>query len=382
VPARAPTSIPALSPRVGRALVRWFHRHRRPLAWRRDRDPYHVWVAEVLLQQTRVAQAEPYYERFIRAFPNVRALAAAPLERVLKVWQGAGYYARARQLHSAAQILDRERSGRLPSTVAELEQLPGVGPYIARSVGALAFGVRTVALEANGVRVSARWLRESGDVRTERVRRRLERALFSTLGTAPPGIFNEALMELGETVCVPIAPRCERCPVRFACRATAELEDPSSIPRRPPTTRRPHVRAAVVALEDARGRWLVQRRAPQGLLGGLWEFPGGKIEGRESAEHAAERELREETGGRAYALEPVAVVRHAYSHFSVDLHVFRGRARPPVPRTREGRRWVTPPELLRLAIPKATEKAVAVLRRRTSGTASRDSLSRPGRTRA
>jgi A/G-specific adenine glycosylase len=326
-----------------------------------------------MLQQTRVTQAAPYYERFLEEFPTISALATAPLERVLKVWQGAGYYARARHLHAAARQLARDRDGELPATVEELGRLPGVGPYIARSVAALAFGVPTVALEANGVRVAARWLLETGDVHTGEVRRRLEQALDAARGTAAPGPFHEALMELGETVCLPYLPRCKACPVRFACRAGRELEDPGSIPRRRRTRPRPLVRAAVVVLEDRRGRWLVQRRAPRGLLGGLWEFPGGKVEPGESPQRAASRELFEETGVRAGRLRSVGTVRHAYSHFSVDLHVFRGRPFPPVPRARPGRRWVTPDELRRLAIPKATEKAVALLTYPERGRASPDS---------
>jgi A/G-specific adenine glycosylase len=357
VPARrASRSFPSRST-VAPALLRWYARHRRPLPWRRDRDPYHIWVSEVFLQQTRVAQAIPYYERFLREFPSVESLAAAPLERVLKAWQGAGYYARARNLHAAARALVREHQGRIPSSVADLERLPGVGDYIARSVAALAFDVRTVALESNGLRVAARWTREEGDVRASRVRRRLESLLKAVLGSAPPGAFHEALMELGETVCLPALPRCAVCPVAFACRARRELEDPGIIPFRARAPHRPHVRAAVVALSDGRQRWLVQRRPPSGLLGGLWEFPGGKIEKGERPEEAAARELEEEVGARAMTLEAVGVVRHAYSHFTVDLHLFRGRARRPLPRAGSDRRWVTPSELFRLPIPKATEKA-------------------------
>jgi A/G-specific adenine glycosylase len=337
-------------------------------------------VSEVLLQQTRVAQAVPYYERFLKTFPTIEALAAAPLERVLKVWQGAGYYARARHLHAAARVVVREHAGRIPSSVEGLEELPGIGGYIARSVAAIAFNVRTVALEANGLRVAARWTREEGNPRETAVRRRLGAVLEEALGTAPPGTFHEAVMELGETVCQPVLPRCPVCPVAFACRARQELEDPGIIPRRGRSRRRPHVRAAVVALSDGRGRWLVQRRAPSGLLGGLWEFPGGKIEDGERPEEAAARELREETGGRALELEAVGVVRHAYSHFTVDLHLFRGRARRPRPRARPGLRWVTASELLHLPIPKATEKAARRLLEEGSGRVPPDSASRANRT--
>jgi A/G-specific adenine glycosylase len=367
---------------IAPALLEWFGTHRRPLPWRRDRDPYHVWVSEVLLQQTRVGQAVPYYERFLRAFPTVEALAAAPLHRVLKVWQGAGYYARARHLHAAARVVVRERAGRIPSSVDELEELPGIGAYIARSIAAIAFNVRTVALEANGLRVAARWTREEGDLGESAVRRRLGAVLEAALGTAPPRAFHEAVMELGETVCQPVLPRCPVCPVAFACRARQELEDPGIVPRRARSPRRPHVRAAVVALSDGRRRWLVQRRAPSGLLGGLWEFPGGKIEDGERPKAAARRELWEEAGGRAVGLEAVGVVRHAYSHFTVDLHLFRGRARRPLPRARPGRRWVTASELLRLPIPKATEKAAQRFLHPGPGGGSQHSRSGPRRTHA
>jgi A/G-specific adenine glycosylase len=340
------------------SLLRWFRRTRRPLPWRRDRDPYRIWVAEVLLQQTRVEQAAPYYERFVAAFPDVRALADAPVARVLKAWQGAGYYARAHHLHTAAREVVRRYEGRLPATVPELEELPGVGPYIARAVASLAFDVPVVALEANGLRVAARWTLERGDPRSPAVRRRLESALSAHLPAREAGAYNEAIMELGESVCRPVGPNCPQCPVSRWCRAYRETSDPGAIPRPRRRARRPHVRGSVVVLERS-GRWLVQRRAPGALLGGMWEFPGGKIEPGESPEVAARRELREETGLTVGSLRPRGVVRHAYSHFTVELHVFEGRAEDGVSaRTHAGRRWVSPAELRRLPIPKATEKIV------------------------
>ena len=354
------------------ALLAWFEENRRPLPWRVRRTPYRTWVSEVILQQTRVAQAIPYFERFVREFPTVRVLAAAPLDRVLKTWQGAGYYARARHLHAAARRIVRDHAGRLPTTVDGLEELPGIGPYIARSIAAISFGARTVALEANGLRVGARWIRAEGDVRTGPVRRTIESALAEAIGTHPPGAFHEAVMELGETICRPLHPRCEVCPVSFGCRAYRELADPGSLPRPRRAPARPHVRAAVVALEDGRGRWLLQRRPVSGLLGGLWEFPGGKIRRGESSSRAAARELLEETGARAGRLAYLGRVRHAYSHFTVELSVFRGRARLPLPRPAAGRRWVTRAGIRRLALPKATEKALELLSPPAPGRASPD----------
>lgn len=379
---RSPPPAPApLAPGLADELVQWYRRHRRAWPWRADRDPYRVWVAEVLLQQTRVDQAAPYFERFVAAFPTVRALARAPIGRVLKLWQGAGYYARAHHLHAAARLLVKDHGGAVPANVGELEALPGVGPYIARAVAAIAFGRPVVALEANGLRVAARWTREERDLRTPAVRADLERAVAAVLPAGSAADFTEAVMELGETVCAPVRPDCTHCPVSFGCRAFRELEDPGSLPRRRKRAARPHLRAALVVLSD-RGRWLVQRRPPSGLLPGLWEFPGGKIAAGERPDAAARRELREETGVEAGPLLFRGTVRHAYSHFTVELHVFVGApATDATAAVGPDRRWVRPTELARLPVPKATEKVVALLDR-PSDRASPGSSPRPGRTRA
>ncbi len=368
----------------GRRLVRWFRRHARPLPWRRDPSPYRTWVAEALLQQTRVAQALPYFERFVRRFPTVRALACATEAEVLKAWEGAGYYARARHLHAAARRLSARSDGELPRRVDELESLPGVGPYIARAIASCAFGVPVVALEANGLRVAARLTREEGDLRRGEVRRRLERRLAADLPPESPGPFNEALMELGETICRPRTTDCGRCPLADGCRAHRELDDPAAIPRARRRAPVPLVRAAVVALES-QGRWLVQPRPRRGLLGGLWEFPGGKVASREGYRAAAVRELREETGLTAPELTEAGVVRHAYSHVRVELHVFRGRLPRMTPPRGSRARWLSAEAFARRPRPRATEKVVALLEstaRPRRKAAYPGSGSRPGRTRA
>jgi A/G-specific adenine glycosylase len=358
------------------ALLDWFATARRPLPWRRHPTPYSIWVAEVLLQQTRVAQAIPYYRRFLHRFPTPRTLARASEEEVLKVWEGAGYYARARHLHAAARRLVRERGGILPRTASELRDLPGVGPYIANAVASLAFQEPVLALEANGIRIAARVTLDRGDVRQRRVRARLAAALEAHLPPDRAGAFNEALMELGETICEPVIPQCHRCPVRRFCRAYRTLDHPGEIPVRRARPRRPHVVGSVVALES-QGRWFVQRRTEPGLLQGLWEFPGGKLEPRESPLRAARRELFEETGLRAARLTRRGTFRHAYSHFTVSLHLFVGHL-PELPSAaRAPGRWVTLGELRRLPLPAATRRMLAHLNEPAAPFP--DSRSPPGR---
>ncbi|HEV2450027.1 MAG TPA: A/G-specific adenine glycosylase [Thermoplasmata archaeon] len=340
-------------------LLRWFARHRRPLPWRRDRDPYHVWLAEVLLQQTRVAQALPYYERVLARFPSLRSLADASDDALLKAWEGAGYYTRAWNLRAAARQIRAGAAHEFPRDAAGLEELPGVGPYIARAVASIAFDEPVLALEANGVRVAARLTGEHGDVRARSVRRRLSVYLERELPLRAAGRFNEAVMELGETICTGRAPRCSICPVQRHCRAFRTLPDPAALPVRARRPKRPHRVAAVVALRHG-SRWLLQRRTEGGLLRGLWELPGGTPEPGEALAGAARRELREETGLEAGPLRPAGTVRHQYSHFSVELHLFRGRVKGST-RLRDGARWLRPQEMALLPKPRATDKALVQL---------------------
>lgn len=346
---------------IAPSLLDWFEDHARPLPWRSDRDPYRIWISEILLQQTRVRAALPYYLRFLDRFPTLQALARATPTDVLSVWAGAGYYARAWHLLEAARILVDESGGSFPTSVEALERLPGVGPYTARAIAALAFDVPVIALEANGRRIAARLLLERGDVHRPEIQRRLESALASWMPVDRPGKYLEALMELGETICTTRRPSCGQCPLQVRCRAFRELDAPDAIPvpRRP--RRIPHHRAAVVAL-TRNGSLLLQLRQAPGLLHGLWELPGGHPEAGESMLRTARRELWEETGIRASRLRPMGIVQHSYSHFSVELHVFQGAAQGRGARRRRGLRWVPVRELESVPKPRATEKAIGRLR--------------------
>ena len=263
------------------ALLAWFAQRARAFPWRREpRTPYRVWVAEAMLQQTRATTVVPYYERWMVRFPDVESLAAAELDDVLAVWEGLGYYRRARALHAAARTVARDLGGRWPEDEQGWRALPGVGPYTAAAIAALAFGRPTVAVDGNVRRVGARLLADPTPRDAD-----LARHLAPLLSPDDPGRTSEALIELGATVCTPRAPACDACPLRPACRGAAS-GTPEAFPRRRPRAPVPTLeRWALVALDPERGV-LLERRPEDGLLGGLWGFaqrdvrpPGRELDG-------------------------------------------------------------------------------------------------------
>jgi A/G-specific adenine glycosylase len=322
-------------------LLRWFVRHRRDLPWRRRRTPYRVWVSELLLQQTRTDQALPYFYRFMKRYPTIRHLASASRQDVLKAWEGLGYYRRARYLHEAARIIVKQRNGQWPETAREWRRLPGVGPYTAAAIASVVFGEDVAVLDGNVERVAARLLAFRAPVRSTAARRALEDALNALLPKGRAGLFNEALMELGAICCTPRKPRCGECPLASACRALRAGE-PERFPIKPSRKPRPHkaVGAGLIVRRD--GRLLIARRKDSSMLGGLWEFPGGKREPGESMPDCIVRELREELGIETMIGPRFTVVRHEYSHFTIELHAHWGRIRRGRPRAIHcaGFRWV------------------------------------------
>lgn len=305
---------------IQKCLLDWYRRDARTLPWRGAQDPYAVWVSEVMLQQTRVETVIPYYERWMRAFPDVASLARAPQDKVLKQWEGLGYYSRARNLHKAAAMILRDHGGDLPDTAEKLRELPGVGDYIAGAIASIAFGQHEPALDGNGLRVLARLRGYELPVNTARGKRDLGELLRSLLPVGVAGEFNQAIMDLGAGVCLPRSPRCDDCPLAGVCAAFAQGCQ-GELPVRKDKKVNPHYEVvAAVIVED--GRALIDKRSPDGLLGGLWEFPGGKVEEGEGLSQALERELCEELGVRARAGEELGVYRHAYTHFSVTVHTF------------------------------------------------------------
>jgi A/G-specific adenine glycosylase len=339
---------PAAPPRVAftERLLAWFACQARDLPWRQERTPYRVWVAEVMLQQTRAETVTPYYERFLARFPTVQALAGASLEEVLKVWEGLGYYARARNLHAAARRIVTTCDGELPDTFEGLLGLPGMGRYIAGAVASIAFGQDVAAVDGNARRVLCR----AFDIREDTTRPGVQRQLESlATGLLPPGragTFNEALMELGATLCTPHAPRCDRCPLHDVCLARQQGH-PEALPARSPRRRIPHYEVAAAVIARADGRVLVAQRHANDMLGGLWEFPGGKREDGETLAECLAREIQEELGVEIEVGEQVTVVKHAYTHFRITLYALRCRLVAGEPRCLDcaAFRWVTLAEL-------------------------------------
>ncbi|HEY7462149.1 MAG TPA: A/G-specific adenine glycosylase [Gemmatimonadota bacterium] len=345
-------------------LLRWYDARQRDLPWRRSRTPYRTLVSEIMLQQTRVATATPYYRRFLRRFPSFAALSRADEQDVLTQWEGLGYYRRARNLLRTARLVTA-RGGRLPRSAAELRTLPGIGPYTAAAVASVAFGEPEPVLDGNVERVAARLVAlEAPPARARPALRELLRAL---LPPGRPGDFNQALMELGATVCTPRRPHCPACPVRTFCRAAA-LGRPEAYPRRRPRAPAP-VRAEDGLLLGWQRRLLLRRRPREGLLGGLWSLPtypaapnGGGRSGTGAGARPALRRLRAETGIVARCTARLPPVRHVYSHFRLVLTpLVCEPASPPPPPVPDPFAWVSTVELPLFPMGKADRLAVAAL---------------------
>lgn len=314
-----PTSSRRIRSLRGR-LLDHYDRHRRELPWRGETDPYRIWVSEVILQQTRVETAIPYYRRWMERFGTLEALAEADREEVMAAWSGLGYYRRARNLHAAARLVRDDRGGELPAEPAELAALPGIGPYTAGAVASIAFGRRAPAVDGNARRVLTRLFDLERPTAAE-----LERLARALVPADRPGDFNQALMELGATVCRPRAPRCDACPLGRLCVARRR----GTLDRRPTPGRRrqvPLFTVGTAVLSSPEGRVLLARRPERGLLGGTWEFPGAIAGRRESPAGAARRAARSWLGrdpARPLPRAAWTVVPHAFSHRRHLYHAFR-----------------------------------------------------------
>jgi A/G-specific adenine glycosylase len=343
-------------------LLPWYDATRRDLPWRKTRDPYAVWVSEMMLQQTQVATVIGYYDRWLRRFPTVSALASADEHDVLHAWQGLGYYSRARNLWRGAKAVLSEHGGKIPGSAAALRALPGIGPYSAGAIASIAFGERAALVDGNVVRVLCRLFGLRGDPTRSPLKAELWKLAESLLPHERPGDFNQALMELGATVCTPRAPRCQACPVRKRCIAHRD-GNVEELPELPERTRTVAV-ARAAAVVERRGRILcVKVAASASRWAGMWQLPNTDVAHGEASTAAAARAVRESTGLAATAGEHLLTVRHSVTHHRISLAVFRcaaprGTARAVACGAVD---WVGSSALEELAMPSAHRKIARFL---------------------
>ncbi len=335
-------------------LLAWYRRHKRNLPWRENREPYRVWVSELMLQQTQVKTVLPYFRRFLERFPDVEALASAKEQEVLAAWSGLGYYRRAKALHRSARWIVHSNGGRFPETLAGWMALPGVGRYTAGAVLSIAFGKRVPILDGNVARVLARVFLVRGDPRQAPVRRILWRKAEEILPVRSVAAFNQALMELGALICTARSPRCLVCPISEDCGALREglqkvLPEVAARPASVPVT----LAAAVIR---RRGRLLMYRRREDSLMQDLWELPGGACEPGEDPQIAVAREVRARYGIEVEPTREIVQVKHSIMNRRITLLAFEARLRSELGPRSSGRAWVKPERVARLPVSSMTLK--------------------------
>jgi A/G-specific adenine glycosylase len=345
-------------------LLAWYNHEKRDLPWRQTNDPYKIWVSEIMLQQTRVDTVIPYWNRFIEAFPTVYELASADRRQVLKLWEGLGYYSRGRNLQDAAKTVVNEMNGMIPDTFEKISSLKGVGPYTAAAVLSIAFNKPHAVVDGNVIRVISRYYGIREDIRSSAVKKRIQQLTDELIPKTNPGDFNQAVMELGATVCTPSGPDCVRCPVSSNCAAfgTAMTDE---IPYKSKAKKIPHHKISVGLIVNNSGELLITLRPEEAMLGGLWEFPGGKQEPGESLEQTVIRELREELGVDVKVTGEYMQLKHAYSHFKITMHAYwcSIEAGDPKPKTSTELKWVGLGNIDEYPFPKANKVLVEGLQK-------------------
>ena len=304
-------------------LISWYKIFARDLPWRRTTDPYAIWVSEIMLQQTRVETVIPYYTCWMDELPTIGSLVAADQDQVLKLWEGLGYYKRAHNLHKAAKIIVDSFDGNLPNNVKSLESLPGIGRYTAGAISSIAFDQPSPILDGNIKRVFTRLFNISTPLQISETEKELWRIAEDLLPEDNPGEFNQALMELGALICLPKTPVCDRCPLKDNCLAF-QYQLQGDLPVRKEKSPVPHLQVTAAVIEKD-GKVLLAKRPPEGLLGGMWEFPGGKQESNETLPETLEREIKEELDATVQVGEHLGTYHHAYTHYKVTLHAFQCR---------------------------------------------------------
>lgn len=298
-------------------LVQWFQKEKRDLPWRKTKDPYKIWVSEVMLQQTRVDTVIPYYENFLEKFPTVEALAEAPEEFLLKQWEGLGYYSRVRNLQAGVREVVEKYDSVVPKTRDEISSLKGVGPYTAGAVLSIAYSVPEHAVDGNVMRVLSRVLLIEDDIALAKTKKVFEKAVMELIDVKQPSDFNQGLMELGALVCTPTSPKCLLCPVRDYCGAFAEGKT-TDLPIKTKKVKVKKLNYDVFVVENSEGKLLMEKRPESGLLANMWQFP--MIE--ETTDYSAVADLAENYQLELQGQEELLALKHVFSHIVWNLSSF------------------------------------------------------------
>ena len=340
-------------------LLHWYRHNQRKLPWRETRDPYKIWISEVMLQQTTVQTVLPYYKKWLLVFPDIRTLSQASTQKVLKTWEGLGYYQRAKNLHKASKIIMKDHKGKIPQTYSILKKLPGFGPYTTAAVLSFAFNQPYPVLDGNIRRILLRIrdLHEEASPSSDKILKPFLNSLFTPQESSP---FNQAFMELGALICRPQNPSCLLCPIQKYCKAfqagTQEI-----IPK--PKRTKFHKIKAVLGIIRQNNRYLIQKRPSEGLMADLWEFPGGKIEPGETPVHALHREIKEELDQEVIQEKFLIKVNHSYTQFRVTLYAFQCELKERPELNSPKHQWVSLQEFNNYPFPSGSVKVIQYLKK-------------------
>ena len=341
-------------------LIEWFAREQRSLPWRENQDPYKVWVSEIMLQQTRVDTVIPFYNRFIEWFPTLHDLADADEEKILKAWEGLGYYSRVRNLQSAVREVKEKYGGIVPDQPDEIISLKGIGPYTAGAILSIAYGKPEPAVDGNVMRVLSRILLIEEDIAVPKTRKTFEKAVRSIISHDNPSYFNQALMELGALICTPGNPACMLCPVQEHCVAFSKGVQ-SELPIKKKVTKTKKVPRISAIIINERGEYLVQKRPEQGLLANLWEFPSFTFENKKKLTKVMYEDAftLEYEGKVSLVKEKIAEIQHVFSHLVWNMDAYAGIIKEEIPvdvLEKKRLKWVTEEEMSKLAFPVPYQK--------------------------
>ncbi len=340
---------------IQKKLIDWFKKNQRALPWRKNYDPYQVWISEIMLQQTQVTTVLPYFDQWIKKLPDIKSVADAKEDTILKLWEGLGYYSRARNLQKAAKVIVEKHNGQLPNDPKAILELPGIGKYTAGAISSIAFNKPEPIVDGNVIRVIARLMNYSKNTRLpENIKH-----FWNWMEKSVPKEareFNQGMMELGALICSPKNPKCDRCPLKSRC-ASNKKGTMNLLPNRGKKIEKVPIKVAIAIIEKGE-KIFIQKRPSKGLMGGLWEFPGGKVE-KETVKEALKREIKEEIGIEISNIKPFHRIKHGYTKFSVDLHCFRAKTTDK--KIPSKGKWVKIEELKKYPFPAANVRIIEKL---------------------